>query len=249
VGRSGADPTLTDDVPETVERMETVTVGWEGEPDGRDRPVGDPFVALERREGDAWEEVATDLDVGLVWREHEAGTYAARYDVPPGLPTGAYRFRVRTAGGTAVSSSVEVVPSTGLLVRGVRLASRDPPTVAVLAQHPPPDPDRTLRTRPQQPAGGTVTLAVDGTAHEATWDGALGAWTAAVDGLAAGDELTVPAGGLVDGHGNRSGAETRLTVGEVTPVEWPPHIGSGGERPPAPDDLRERYEAVLDLLE
>jgi len=40
-----------------------------------------------------------------------------------------------------------------------------------------------------------------------------------------------------------------VPVGEVTPPEWPPHIGSGGERPPAPADLRERYEAVLDLLE
>lgn len=249
VGRSGADPTITDDAPETVERMEVVTVGWEGEPDGRDRPVGEPFVVLERCDGDAWEEVATDLDLGFVWREREAGTYTARYDVPPALPTGTYRLRVRTGGGTVASSSLEVVPSTGLRVRGVRPASRDQPTVTVVAQHPPPDPDRSLRARPQQPTGGTATLVVDGTAHEATWDGARDAWTAAVDGVTAGDRVTVPADGLVDGHGNRSGAATTLSVGEVAPLEWPPHIGSGGERPPAPADLRERYEAVLELLE
>jgi hypothetical protein len=92
-------------------------------------------------------------------------------------------------------------------------------------------------------------VVVDGTAREATWDETAEAWTVTVDGVAAGDEVTVPAGGLVDGHGNRSGAEMALTVGEVAGVEWPPHIGSGGERPPAPADLRERYEAVLDLLE
>ncbi|MEF8887083.1 MAG: neutral/alkaline non-lysosomal ceramidase N-terminal domain-containing protein [Haloarculaceae archaeon] len=249
VGQSGTEPTITDDAPETVERMETVAVGWEGEPAGRDRPVGDPLLVLEREGGGSWEAVATDLDLGFVWREQEAGTYTARYDVPPALPTGTYRLRVRTAGGAVASSSVEVVPSTGLRVRGVRLTSRDPPTVAVVAQHPPPDPDRSLRTRTQQPTGGTVTLVVGGTAHEAAWDPALEAWTAAVDGVAAGDEVTVPAGGLVDGHGNRSGAATTLTVGEVAPPEWPPHIGSGGERPPAPADLRERYEAVLELLE
>lgn len=250
VGQSGADPTITVDAPETVERMETVTVGWEGEPAGRDRPVGDPLVVLEREGGDSWTQVATDLDIGFVWREHEAGTYTARYSVPPTLPTGSYRLRVRTAGGAVVSSPVEVVASTGLLLRGARLEpTAGPPTVAVVAQNPPPDPDRSLRTRPQQPTGGATTLVVDGTAHEATWDPTRDAWTVVVDGIAAGDEVRVPAGGLVDGHGNRSGAETALTVGEVAAVEWPPHIGSGGERPPAPADLGERYEAVLDLLE
>ncbi len=250
VGQSGADPCITDDAPETVERMETVTVGWEGEPAGRDRPVGDPFVVLEREGAGSWEQVATDLDVGFVWREHEAGTYTARYDVPPTLPTGTYRLRVRTAGGAVASSPVEVVPSTGLLLRGARLEpTADPPTVAVVAQHPPPDPDRSLRTRTQQPTGGTVTLVVDGTRHEATWDATRDAWTVALDGVAAGDEVTVPGGGLVDRHRNRSGAKTALTVGEVAAVEWPPHVGSGGERPPAPADLGERYEAVLGLLE
>jgi len=250
VGRSGAGPTLTDDTPESVERMATLGVGWEGEPAGRDRPVGEPFVVLEREREGSWERVASDLDVGFVWREHEAGSYTARYDVPPALPTGTYRLRVRTAGGTVASSPVDVVPSTGLLVRGARLESAaEPPVVAVVAQNPPPDPDRALRSRPQQPAGGSVTLAADGSTREATWDATRGAWTVAVDGVAAGDELTVPAGGLVDGLGNRSGAETVLTVGDVSAVDWPPHIGSGGERPPAPADLKERYEAVLDLLE
>lgn len=249
VGQSGAEPAITDDVPDTVERMGTVAVGWEGEPAGRDRPVGAPLVCLERQREGTWEQVATDLDRGFVWRETGDGTYTARYDIPPGLPTGSYRLRVRTAGGTAASSPVEVVPSTGLVVRGARLEATEPLAVAVVAGNPPPDPDRSLRTRPRQPTGGRVTLIVDGTTHEATWDAARNAWMAAIDGLAAGDEITVPAGGLVDGAGNRAGAETVLTVGEVTALEWPPHIGSGGERPPAPSDLAARYEAVLDLLE
>jgi hypothetical protein len=58
----------------------------------------------------------------------------------------------------------------------------------------------------------------------------------------------VPEGGLVDGLGNRSGEAVELTVGEVRDAEWPPHIGSGGKRPPAPEDMAERLEAVIDLI-
>jgi len=72
-------------------------------------------------------------------------------------------------------------------------------------------------------------------------------WTAVVDGVESGDEVRVPAGGLVDGHGNRSGAATTLTVGDVSEVEWPPHVGSGGERPPAPDDIVDYLGWVQDL--
>lgn len=91
-----------------------------------------------------------------------------------------------------------------------------------------------LRSRRRQPTGGTVEFVVDGRTHEARWDVDDGGWVATVGGVAEGDEVTVPEGGLVDGLGNRSGDRTVLTVGEVADVEWPPNMGVGGGRPPGP---------------
>lgn len=65
-GRSGA---VTDQPARAVERMETVSVGWRGGPLGRDRPVGEPFVIVERRMDGDWNPVASDLGLGFVWRE------------------------------------------------------------------------------------------------------------------------------------------------------------------------------------
>jgi len=246
VGRGSDDAALTGEPPETVERMDAVTVGWRGGPDGCDRPVGDPFLVLERQD-EGWEAVATDLEFGFVWREMDAGEYAARYDVPPDLPTGTYRLRVQGAAYDLESRPFEVVPSTGLRIRGVRAEPVDGGTELVfLAQNPAPDPDRNLRTRPIQPRGGTLTL--DGFDRAARWDADRGGWTVAVDGVSGGDEMSVPEGGLVDGHGNRSGETVTLTVGEVADVEWPPHVGSGGERPPAPSDLADLLSEVQDLI-
>lgn len=62
------------------------------------------------------------------------------------------------------------------------------------------------------------------------------------------DSVTVPEGGFVDSLGNRSGAAVVLTVGQVEDVEWPPHIGSGGKRPPAPSDLTDQLSEVQKLI-
>ena len=46
--------------------------------------------------------------------------------------------------------------------------------------------------------------------------------------------IAVPAGGLVDGVGNRSGAAVTVTVGSVAAADWPGHLGVGGGRSPGP---------------
>lgn len=67
--------------------------------DGRDRPVGEPLLVLERRDNGDGTTAATDLEFWFVWYEDD-GTYEARYDVPPDFPRG------RTASGFGVPSTI-----------------------------------------------------------------------------------------------------------------------------------------------
>jgi neutral ceramidase len=217
---------------ESVERLSTVTVEWSGGPEGRDRPLGDPFVRVEREDGD--ETVATDLGLGFVWTV-EDGAYTARYEIPRALPTGTYRLRVTGAGYELPTDTFAVEPATDLRLRGVeRVRENGEALLVVHAQYPPPDPDRHLRHRPVQPEGGTVTFEVDGTERTAAWDEERAAWTVEANGVETGETVTVPAGGLEDGDGNRSGGPVTLTVGDIDEVTWPPHMGPGNGRPPGP---------------
>ncbi|WP_247729684.1 neutral/alkaline non-lysosomal ceramidase N-terminal domain-containing protein [Halovivax limisalsi] len=236
VGAGADGGSITAEPPATVERMETVGFEWSGGNSGADRPVGDPFVILERAVAgsDEWEPVGDDRGLGFVWTEWY-GDYAARFDVTPDLPTGTYRFRVNAARYELASDPFEVVPSTGLLVRGIRTSE---PTsdgwveLTVLAQNPPPDPDDNLRSRERSPHGGTATLEIDGETVDAEWDEVAGGWVATVQDVDEGDVVTIPAGGLEDAFGNRSGDAVELTVGEVADVEWPENMTVGGGDPP-----------------
>jgi len=225
---------LTQGPDASVERLSTVTVEWSGGPEGRDRPLGDPFVHVERVREDEYETVATDLGLGFVWTVDD-GKYTARYEIPRALPTGTYRLRVTGTGYELPTEGFVVEPSTDLRLQGVERVTDDGESRLVFhAQYPPPDPDRHLRHRPVQPRGGTVAFAVDGTERTATWDTDAEAWTAPADGVADGATVTVPAAGLEDGDGNRSGPPVTLSVGDVDEVTWPPHMGPGNGRPPGP---------------
>ncbi|ELZ12266.1 hypothetical protein C479_05643 [Halovivax asiaticus JCM 14624] len=237
VGDGAAEGSLVAQPSATVERMETVGLEWVGGTAGRDRPVDDPFVLLERATagGDGeWHPVTDDRGLGFVWSEW-LGHYTARFDVTPDLPTGTYRFRVNAARYELTTRSFDVVPATGLVVRGVRAGepgSDDSVALTVLAQNPPPDPDDSLRTRARSPHGGTATIEVDGETVVATWDGAAGGWVGTAQGVTEGDVVTVPDAGLEDAFGNRSGDAVQLTVGEVADGEWPQNMTTGGGDPP-----------------
>jgi hypothetical protein len=101
-----------------VERMSVVDLRWSGAPNGADRPVDAPFVAVERRQGGAFTEADSDLGLAFSWREAD-GEYRARYDVPPDLPAGTYRARIRSGGYDLRSEPFEIVPSDGLRPLGV----------------------------------------------------------------------------------------------------------------------------------
>jgi neutral ceramidase len=212
-----------------VERMTTVACSWDGGAFGRDRPVDAPFVRVERRAGGGWEPVEDDLGWGIVWQER-LGRYTARYDAPIDLPTGTYRFRITAARYTLASSPFEVVPSTGLRLLGVVRRGSGAGRLVFGAQHPPPDPERDLRTRELHPTGGSVRFRVADRWRTATWDGEH--WSVPAGRVGDGDRLEDVL--LVDGHGNTSGTGRDLVVGEVEEVVWPPAIGPAGGRSPGP---------------
>jgi neutral ceramidase len=210
-----------------VARFDTVTFGWDGARRGHDRPVGDPFLVLQRVDGHRWRDVDDDLGLGFLWQQR--GRHAtARYEVPGDLPLGRYRFEVRGVRAVTVTRPVEVTPCVGLRVRG---AVVEDGVLRFVAQHPPPNPVDHLRSRDRSPRGGTLRFTVGGEEHVATWDDEVDAWTTAV-GVPT-TVVRVPAGGLVDGRGNRSGPSVDLRPGEVAPLDWPPAIGPGGGRSPA----------------
>lgn len=232
VGGGAGTGALVDGPPQRVERMAVVTVAWDGGPRGHDRPLDEAFLVLERRTARGWRTVETDLGTGFVWHVRDR-RYEARYDVPPGLAPGTYRIGVRAARYGLATRPFEVVPASGLRVRGVTVEpSGGSNRLVFAAQNPPPDPARSVRIRPRSPTGGTVTFVADGRELVARWDVARGGWVATVPVVP--DRVVVPAGGLVDGLGNRSGGATVITVGEVAPLDWPPHMGPGGGRTPGP---------------
>ncbi len=213
--------------PEVVARFDTITFAWRGARRGDDRPLDRPFLVLERRDEDgSFVAVADDLDVGTVW-EQRGRRYQARYEVPADLPLGRYRFAVRGVAADLTSRVFAVVASDALRLLGVDHAGG---TLVFHAQHPPPDPRVVLRARERSPSGGTVRCVVDGQRHEATWDATADGWTLTLPAVPA--TVDVPPGGLVDGHGNRSGSAVTLRVGEVAAIGWPPPHGPGGGRPP-----------------
>ncbi len=234
VGTGTAAGTLVAAPSGAAQRMTSLTLRWSGSRDGVDRPLGSPFLTLERRDGDTWHTVDTDLGIRFLWTEQN-GTYTAHYDIPPNWPAGTYRLRVHGASYTLDSGAFRITPSHGLRVRGATLATVGGRTVLrFVAQNPPPDPDVSVLARSSSPRGGSLTFAVAGRVHTARWSDAAGGWVAAVPGLHDGDTVDVLSGGLVDGLGNTSGGAVTLTVGEVRPIEWPPDIGTGGGRAPGP---------------
>jgi neutral ceramidase len=229
VGHGAESAQLVDEPPAEVERMSTVTCTWDGGELGRDRPVGEPFVRVERRVAGAWEATDDDLGWGTLWQESD-GRYTARYDVPGDLPLGTYRFRITAARYTLEGAPFEVVAATRLRLLGVSHDGDAAGRLLFAAQNPAPDPERDLRTRDVHPTGGTVRFRAEGREHTARWDGR--GWSAVVPGVSGGD--TVEDVRLVDGLGNSSGPGRPLEVGVLAAVDWPPSIGPGGGRPPGP---------------
>ena len=242
VGNGGVEGALTAEPAARVARHGLVELAWTGAAEGVDRPVDAPFLVLERlvgakpgRDGAApavasWRTVDTDLGTRWVWEEAD-GAYTARYDVAADAPLGTHRVRVVSGSYELTTTPFEVVASDGLRLLGVRRSGK---ALLFRAQNPAPDVERSVSWRPVSPQGGTLRYVVGGRTLTAGWDPARSAWVAPAGALRDGDVVTVPAGGLVDGAGNRNAAAARLRVGEVATAQWPGHMGVGGGRAPGP---------------
>jgi hypothetical protein len=211
-----------------VPRHGLVEVAWSGAPGGVDRPVDAPFLVLERQTGRTWQRVDTDLGNRFVWEEAD-GDYTARYDVPADAAPGPHRLRIVSGSYTLTTRTFSVVPAAGLRLLGARVVGD---ALVVTAQNPRPDTRRSVAWRPVSPTGGTLRFVVGGRTVIGRYDPSLGGWRAPAGGVRDGGRLAVPAGGLVDGAGNRSGQAVTLVVGRVAAADWPENLGVGGGRAP-----------------
>jgi neutral ceramidase len=234
VGGGGVRGALVDGPEGRVERMTVATVRWTGAPGGIDRPLDEPFVALERLQGGAWRVVDSDLALSFIWRETD-GRYSARYDVGPSVPEGIYRLRVISGRYELPSEPFPIVASDDLRLLGVvaERSGRRHTRLVVHAQNPPPDPERSILWRPVTPEGGHALLRLGGRPVRARWDARREAWVARVRGRVA-DGRVVMVESLVDGAGNRTPGRAATRVGRLEQPDWPRNMGVGGGRTPGP---------------
>ncbi len=178
VGDGGVKGVLSTQPATDVQRFDVVDLGWTGAPEGVDRPADKAFIAVERREGDTWRRVDSDLGLSISWREVSEGAYAARYDVPGDIPAGSYRLRVTSAQYDLPSDPFNVAADDDLTPLGVtRQRLKGGRTRLVLkAQVPAPDPKRAIRYRAISPQGGRATLRLGRLTLRARWSERLGGW-------------------------------------------------------------------------
>ncbi|MBJ7330761.1 MAG: neutral/alkaline non-lysosomal ceramidase N-terminal domain-containing protein [Solirubrobacteraceae bacterium] len=173
-----------------VPRLGHATLSWQGGALGSDRPVGSAFVRAERRTGSSWTEVDSDLGLAMIWRTGTDGRYDVRWEVPLDAAAGAYRLVVTASRYRLESAPFEVGP-------GALTVMPIPGEAAVRVGYAAARENVDLTARPSA-AEGDVTFVVDGAPRTVP----------IVDGVAAappGGTASVPAGGAVDTHGNRSG--------------------------------------------
>jgi neutral ceramidase len=222
---------LTEQPRAVVKRIDTVSFAWTGSEGGVDRPVDKPFVTLERLRRGRWRTSDSDLGLSFIWREEE-GSYTARYEVPASQPPGRHRFRIRSGSYDLQSTPFALRRSNGLRLRGVRARRAGRRTrLFVLAQNPPPTPDRAVLWRPTTPWGGKAVLRVGRRRITARWKQRRLAYVASVRGrVRKGKRVTVLR--LVDVYGNKIPRRARVRVGKIAPLVWPDNIGTGDGRTP-----------------
>ncbi|MBJ7521539.1 MAG: neutral/alkaline non-lysosomal ceramidase N-terminal domain-containing protein [Solirubrobacteraceae bacterium] len=194
--------TLLAEPPARVARLGHATLSWQGGPYGADRPVGDAFLRAERRVGDVWEEVDSDLGLAMLWRVGRDGRYEARWEVPRDAPTGEYRLVVTATRYRLVSAPFTVEPAATLTVAE---ATAPPGRVAVRVGYPAARENVDLTARPDGVRAGTVTFTVGGDRRTVPISDGL----AEID-APAGVPVTVAAGGAQDEDGNTSGEAVAL---------------------------------------
>jgi hypothetical protein len=220
---------VTEEPAASVRRFDTVSIAWSGSPMGVDRPVDEPFVSLERMVRGRWRTSDTDLGPAFIWRE-ESGDYNARYEISAWEPPGRHRLRIHSSAYDLESRPFTVRRSRALKLRGV-LRRRHGRRLVVVAQNPAPDPEKAILWRPTEPQGGKAVLRVRGKRVKARWRPRRQAWVARPPRRVR-KRARVTVVRARDKYGNRIAGRTRLRVGRLIPLVWPPNIGTGDGRTP-----------------
>lgn len=144
---------ITEDLPERVERLETVEFAWIGGDPGAEAPQA-PLVTLERFDGDEWSTAIlpsrapyTSAEPRFLVRVRRDGTlyeWVARWEELHDFPTGRYRFAIdgnalvdgELVPYTAATAPFELVPTDDLIVTVERAGDTLSGTLAYPAAAP-----------------------------------------------------------------------------------------------------------------
>jgi neutral ceramidase len=147
--------------PADSKRLGDAVFRWLGGPRGFDRPLDHPFVSIERRDGQKWLPVTSDLGLQVLWTVDEDGEYTARWEIPLSVPAGTYRFVVTANRYRLASEPFHVTPTAALRLRQV---SAPPGQVAVVMEYPQAqlgsNLDADLTWRPLRAQGGVVRFTI-----------------------------------------------------------------------------------------
>jgi neutral ceramidase len=185
---SGAVTAAASAQPAATARLGHTSFAWSGGPDGIDRPVGLPFVTIQRAAGRRWRSVANDLGMQILWSADASGHYLARWEVPLSSAAGRYRFRVTGKRYVLASSPFQV--GVGSILTPTLTGA------TVELAYPQPFLLNDWTYRPRAAAGGRVTFVVDGRRRT------VREHAASRFPVPAGTSVTIPARGARDRYGN-----------------------------------------------
>jgi neutral ceramidase len=114
---SGAASATATSQPTGIQRLAHTTFGWNGGPNGIDRPVDRAFVSVQRRVRKRWIPFTSDLGLEIGWLSSANGQYSASWEPPLSTPTGTYRFSVTGKRYSLTSRPFVVTPATTLTPR------------------------------------------------------------------------------------------------------------------------------------
>ena len=184
-----------------VQRLQRVTLRWQGGPQGLDRPLDRAFVTAQQRRGRRWVDRDSDLGLAMLWRVGEDGVHDVAWEVPRNAPRGRYRLLVTAKRYRLVSRAFKVRPA--------RLAIRDAPTstrpLAVSLEYPPAVRDVDLTHRPARAPLRRVTFRAGGKRIRVRGRGRR-----VVAVRTRRSPVVVPAGAARDRWGNRNRSALRL---------------------------------------
>jgi hypothetical protein len=202
-GTGAASGSILDQPSGIVTRFDRARLRWQGGPRGEDRPLGAPFVRVERMVKKKWRPYTDDLGLQILWTVDDAGRYEARFEPAWTSPRGTYRFVITANRYRLESASFSVGGSPSLSIAGV---GRDAKGVLVELRYPVAFENLDLLARPRTAAGGTIAYVAGGKRLTAR----VKRGTTFRLKAKPGQTVTIPAGGARDRFGNASSAGATL---------------------------------------